>query len=346
MERYHKIRRMGICLILWAVILRFSDREALQSLADYLSRPEQLALLIYLQTGKDTRSCFLQSETEELSPRVSETLPMETMPTQPQPPETLPPETLPSETLPKKAKAPEISLPGWQALEIAVNCKVSPDIRSLYEKPLPWKGRPKILLYSTHSTESYTPGTEPYTPSADYRTLDTGQNVLSVGAFLAQRLRQLGLEVIVDGSIHDSPSYNGAYSHARKGITKLLQENPDVDLVLDLHRDAVQTKSGQLRTAVAGKDDCARIMLVVGTNASGTKHPDWQENLGVALKLEGYLQAIQPGITRPLNLRAQRFNQDLSKGAVLVEIGAAGNTRQEALKATEILAQAVARLVG
>lgn len=341
MERYHKIRRMGICLILWAVILRFSGREALQSLADYLNQPEHLAFLIYLQTGEDTRSCFLQSETEELLPQVSETMPAETQSIQLQPPETLPPATMP-----ETVKAPEISLPGWQALEIAVNCKVSPDIRSLYEKPLPWKGKPKILLYSTHSTESYTPGAEPYTPSADYRTLDTGQNILSVGAFLAQRLRQLGLEVIVDDSIHDSPSYNGAYSHARKGITKLLQENPDVDLVLDLHRDAVQTKSGQLRTAVAGKDDCARIMLVVGTNASGTKHPDWQENLGVALKLEGYLQAIQPGITRPLNLRAQRFNQDLSKGAVLVEIGAAGNTRQEALKATEILAQAVARLVG
>lgn len=341
MERYHKVRRMGICLILWAVILRFSGREALQSLADYLNQPEHLAFLIYLQTGEDTRSCFLQSETEELLPQVSETMPAETQSIQLQPPETLPPATMP-----ETVKAPEISLPGWQALEIAVNCKVSPDIRSLYEKPLPWKGKPKILLYSTHSTESYTPGAEPYTPSADYRTLDTGQNILSVGAFLAQRLRQLGLEVIVDGSIHDSPSYNGAYSHARKGITKLLQENPDVDLVLDLHRDAVQTKSGQLRTAVAGKDDCARIMLVVGTNASGTKHPDWQENLGVALKLEGYLQAIQPGITRPLNLRAQRFNQDLSKGAVLVEIGAAGNTRQEALKATEILAQAVAQLVG
>lgn len=341
MERYLKVRRMGICLILWAVILRCANKNALAAMADYLTQPEHLAFLIYLQTGVDTRSCFLQSETEELLPEVSETLPAETLPTQP-----VLPETQPAETVPETAKAPEIVLPGWEELEIAVNCKVSPDICSLYEKPLPWKGKPKVLLYSTHSTESYTPGSEPYAPSAEYRTLENGQNMLSVGQFLGERLRQLGMEVIVDGSIHDSPSYNGAYSHARKGITRLLQENPDVNLVLDLHRDAVQTKSGQLRTAVAGRPDCARIMLVVGTNASGTKHPDWQENLAVALKLDGILQAIQPGITRPLSLRAQRFNQDLSQGALLVEIGAAGNTRQEALQAAEVLAQAVAHLTG
>lgn len=337
MERYHRVRRMGICLILWAVILRIANVSTLKSLTDYFGQPEQIALLIYLQTGKDTRSCFLQSETEELPPEVPQSLPE--MPTESSPPETEP------KSLPKtenRENAP--TLPEWETLEIAVNCQVSPDIKALYEKPLPWKGKPKVLLYSTHSTESYTPGSEPYTPSADYRTLDTGQNMLSVGAFLAQRLEQLGLEVIVDGSIHDSPSYNGAYPHARKGITKLLQENPDVDLVLDLHRDAVQTKSGQLRTAVAARPDCAKIMLVVGTNASGTKHPNWQENLGVALKLDGYLQAVQPGITRPLTLRAQRFNQDLTAGALLVEIGAAGNTRQEALRAAEVLAQAIANL--
>lgn len=332
MERYHRIRRIGICLIMWAAILRFANGAALRELADFLSQPSRLSFLIYLQTGMDTRSCFLQSELEE-----SEEEPT-ALPTQAP---TVPP-VLP---LPEAVTAPaekNLALPDIKSLEVTVNCQVSPDFGTLYAKPLPWNSRPKVLLYSTHSTESYTPGQEPYTPSGEYRTLNKEQNMLSVGAYLKEQLEALGIEVIADPSIHDSPSYNGAYTHARKGITKLLQENPDVDMVLDLHRDAVQTKSGQLRTAVEGRPGCAKIMLVVGTDASGRSHPHWQENLSVALKLDGILEALQPGITRPLTLRAQRFNQDLASGALLAEIGAAGNTRQEALQAAKVLAQAVA----
>lgn len=341
MERYHRIRRIGICLIMWAMILRFANGAALQALADYLSQPSRLPFLIYLETGIDTRSCFLQSDLEEPEEEpVAVPTPASTAPTAPSLPE--------AETAPPPEPAPAektVALPDWKSLDLAVNCQVSPDFAALYAKPLPWAGRPKVLLYSTHSTESYTPGQEPYTPSGEYRTLEKEQNMLSVGAYLKEQLEALGIEVIIDPSIHDSPSYNDAYTHARKGIAKLLQENPDVNLVLDLHRDAVQTKSGQLRTAVAGKPDCAKIMLVLGTDASGRSHPNWQENLSVALKLDGILETLQPGITRPLTLRAQRFNQDLAPGALLIEIGATGNTRQEALRAAQILAQAVAVMV-
>ena len=94
---------------------------------------------------------------------------------------------------------------------------------------------------------------------------------------------------------------------------------------------------------VAGKPS-AQLMLVMGTNASGQEHPNWQENLSLGLKLQAVLQQKYPGICRPLALRAQRFNQDLSPGALLIEVGAAGNTRQEALTAMEALAEGILAL--
>ena len=86
-------------------------------------------------------------------------------------------------------------------------------------------------------------------------------------------------------------------------------------------------------------------MLVVGTDGSGMHHPNWQENLAAAIKLQILLEKQAPGITRPILLRAQRFNHDLSAGAMIVEIGAAGNTFQEAMGAVEYLAQALIGLM-
>jgi len=85
-------------------------------------------------------------------------------------------------------------------------------------------------------------------------------------------------------------------------------------------------------------------MLVVGTNAAGQDHENWEENLALALKLHLQLQRQDPGIMRPLQLRRQRFNQDVSPGALIVEVGAAGNSHGEALIAAERLAVAITAL--
>ena len=151
--------------------------------------------------------------------------------------------------------------------------------------------------------------------------------------------------MIHDRALHDYPSYNGSYSDARKSIRKYLAEYPTIRLVLDLHRDAADTPSGQLRTlASTGAGDCAQLMLVMGSSASGLKHPDWEQNLSLALKLQAVLERNDPGITRSTVLRAQRFNQDLSPGCLLVEVGAAGNTHAEALRAADALAEGILAL--
>jgi stage II sporulation protein P len=80
-------------------------------------------------------------------------------------------------------------------------------------------------------------------------------------------------------------------------------------------------------------------MLVMGTN-----HENYEENLSLALKLHAQLEEQWPGITRPLQLRASRLNQDLHPGALLVEVGAAGNSHAEALTAARELAKAIIAL--
>ena len=153
-------------------------------------------------------------------------------------------------------------------------------------------------------------------------------------------LGENGIDAVQDREIHDYPSYNGSYTDARNYIRAYLEEYPTIQLVLDLHRDAAEGANGQLRTlANVNGEKAAQLMVVLGTN-----HEAYEENLSLALKLHAQLETQCPGITRPLQLRSQRFNQDLCPGALLIEVGAAGNTHDEAMLAAEQLAEAIAAL--
>ena len=202
-----------------------------------------------------------------------------------------------------------------------------------------------MLIIHTHASESYKK-TENYTESSAYRTLNKNYNMVSIGAYVAKLLKKEGISVLHDKTIYDYPSYNGSYIAAREGIEKHLKENPSICFVLDIHRDAMQNSDGtQIGTTVKTKNGTAsQLMLVVGTDAGGMRHPNWQDNLSLAVKLHAQLEQLQPGICRPISLRGQRFNQDLSPGGALVEVGAAGNTRKQALLAAEYLAEAIAAL--
>lgn len=339
-----KALRVGLSAVLCAVILRLFAGGLAGRAAAFLARPEMRAFLFYLETGRDVRSS-LSEDAMVFSPESPE-------PVNPSPPPTEPETSAPEQeaTQPEEGSEEPVEFTREDAEGVAMyyGCDLRPDVKALLLSPsvLPRsESGPRVLIYSTHSTESYTPGEEVYAESAAYRTLDGDYNMLSVGGFVAQRLEELGVETLVDDSVHDYPSYNGAYGHARKSIRSLLAEYPSVQLVLDLHRDASDTAAGQLRTLAAGGEDCAQLMLVMGSDAGGLKHDHWQENLSLALKLQVLLERLHPGITRPVCLRAQRFNQDLSPGCLLVEIGAAGNTRAEALQAADVLARGVAELL-
>ena len=319
MKQLNRARRVGITAILCALVLRLWSEGYGQKLLDLVTSPQAAAFYIYLETGRDVR---FSPSLPAFSPDFMESPPAATLPaTEP--------------TLPSFSDA--------DGLELYYASKENPDIPSLLSQPLQWNLRsdkPTVLITHTHTTESYTRVDEPYRESAAWRTEDEQYNMVSIGEIVRGILEANGIPVIHDCQLHDYPSYNGSYTRTRKAIQNYLKENGSIQLILDLHRDAAGEGANQMRTsAIAEGEPSAQLMLVMGTN-----YDSYPENLSLALKVHAQLESQCPGITRPLQLRAARFNQDLCPGALLVEVGAAGNTHPEAQLAAEQLAKAIVAL--
>ena len=319
MKQLNRARRVGITAILCALVLRLWSEGYGQKLLDLVTSPQAAAFYIYLETGRAVR---FSPSLPAFSPDFMESPPAATLPaTEP--------------TLPSFSDA--------DGLELYYASKENPDIPSLLSQPLQWNLRsdkPTVLITHTHTTESYTRVDEPYRESAAWRTEDEQYNMVSIGEIVKGILEANGIPVIHDCQLHDYPSYNGSYTRTRKAIQNYLKENGSIQLILDLHRDAAGEGANQMRTsAIAEGEPSAQLMLVMGTN-----YDSYPENLSLALKVHAQLESQCPGITRPLQLRAARFNQDLCPGALLVEVGAAGNTHPEARRAAEQLANAIVAL--
>lgn len=323
MTSYEKSLRFGSWVVACSLLLRLCSE----------GYPAKLkAILINSETGQAVRSSL--SEPVFAYP-----------PESPPPAQAAPVETTEATEAPAPPEPLVFTEADTVSLYNTAGLNVDPMALLRAEMTLPESEGPQVLLYSTHATESYTKTQENYLESAAYRTLDPDYNVLSLGAALKTELEALGIETVRDETLHDYPSYNAAYSHSRKTVRQYLKDTPSLALSLDLHRDAADTASGQLRPlANVEGASAAQIMLVVGTDAR-LSNPNWQKNLSLALKLQALLERISPGITRPTCLRPQRFNQDLSPGCLLIEIGGAGNTHAEALAALPVLAQAIAQLL-
>ena len=332
MTSYEKSLRLGTWTILCALVLRLGAEGVFGKALTFLKSEEVRNFAIYLETGRRVRS-LPASDAFIYAP---ESAPAATVPVE----ETEPPTIEPPKEALVFGPADTVSLYNTSGL--------SADTAGLLKKEIsfPDLPGPKVLIYSTHTTESYTKVGEDYEESAAYRTLDERYNMLSLGALLEAELESRGVEVLRDETLHDYPSYNAAYNHARKAVTQYLKDNPSLALAIDLHRDAGETATGQLRPlANVAQTQGAQFMVVVGTDARGLVHPNWEENLSIGLKLQALLERLSPGITRPTCLRPQRFNQDLSPGCLLIEVGGAGNTRAEAMASLPILGEAIAKLL-
>lgn len=201
---------------------------------------------------------------------------------------------------------------------------------------------PQILIYHTHGSEAYTQTEDTrYVETDSYRTTDCERNVVKVGEEMAQVFRTQGFQVIHDTTLYDYPVYNGAYERSRKGVEKWLEQYPSVYLILDVHRDALMTQEGAAYqfTAQEGDKTVAQVMLVVGSGEGGAEHPHWQKNLSLALDFQDTLGKRYEQLVRPLVLRSSRFNQHLSEGALLVEVGGHGNTLPQAIEAARMFAR-------
>ena len=326
MDLQRKSLRLGAAMILCAITLRLMSAGVPAALVRALSDPQALAVMLYLETGRVVQ------------------------PTTP-PPETVPPattETTPAPTEDEPAALPVFSAQDAGLVEVNSVCGYATDLSTWLSQPLSWDltgDGPAVLIVHTHGTESYK-NTENYKETTAYRTADTAYNMVSIGEALAAALEAGGIGVIHDKTMHDAASFSGAYGAARKSIKQYLSDYPSIRMVLDLHRDAVDDSSGSQPafSLQVGDTKAAKLMLVVGTDANGLQHPDWAENMAWAVKLQAWLQKQYPGICRPISFRKQRFNQDLTAGSLIVEVGAAGNTRQQALEGVNLLAEAIIAL--
>lgn len=201
-----------------------------------------------------------------------------------------------------------------------------------------------ILIYHTHSCESYTP-TEQYTyeASGNFRTKDKNYSVIRVGTELTNYLKHYGYNVIHDTTIYDS-SYSQSYERSLKGVAKLLEENENTDILFDIHRDAIGDSS-YAPTVKIGEEEAAQMMFVIGSNGGGSEHDNWNENLKLAIKIQEKANELYPGLFKPIILRDSRYNQQLAKGASIIEVGATGNTLEQCLNSMKYLSKVLSEVL-
>ena len=199
----------------------------------------------------------------------------------------------------------------------------------------------KILIYHTHTCESYTPTEEnSYTPSGNYRTTDLSHSVVAVGDELESQLKLYDINVIHNKTYHDYPAYNGSYSRSLETIDPILSENKDIDISIDLHRDAIADSSYAPKVKI-GDEYVSQMMFVIGTDLGDKRHKDWIENLRFAIKAQKKANELYPGLFKPIILRKSTFNQFESKACCIIEVGATGNTLEESKNAMKYLARVI-----
>lgn len=227
----------------------------------------------------------------------------------------------------------------------------SPDFNMLLNQELSFKTNkelPSVLVVHTHGSESYTPTNQnSYLPSDPSRTEDTRFNMIRVGEEMTKELKKYGLNVIHDKTIHDYPSYTNSYKNTLSTIENHLEKNPSIQVVLDIHRDAIQAQDGtktKLVTDING-EKVAQVLVLCGTNQAGLPNDHWEENLKFALKIQDKLDKFYPGFARPLSIRKERFNMHATNGSLILEIGTNGNTLEEALGSIKYLARCIAEVL-
>ena len=203
-----------------------------------------------------------------------------------------------------------------------------------------------VVLFHTHSCESYTSSeAHPYTPTGNFRTTDLNYTVTRVGTELENQLKQYNYNVIHDTSYHDYPAYNGSYTRSLATVENILQTNPS-DMVIDVHRDAIGSRSDYAPTVKIGENDvAAQIMFVVGTNNGGLWHPNWNQNLKFAIKIQEKAEEMYPGLFKPITLTKSRYNQHTAKYANIIEVGATGNTLEQCLTSMKYLAKVMEEVI-
>lgn len=338
-----KSRQCCAAMLVLSLLLRLAMALGLDSMAASAviraaEEPDFARWMLYQETGRITQVTVPEAEPDLWVLRWEESAAGEATPSAAS---RAPEETAPLPTA--LASAGEITVAGA--------CTYSVDAASLLARAssmdLSQEG-PLVLIIHSHGSEAYTQEDgRAYVESGSYRTLETDKSVVQVGTVLAQALEANGIPVLHDTTLNDYPSYDSSYYNSLQRISSWKEQYPGLQMVIDIHRDAAQDAVGEA-VALSSQhngESCAQLMLVVGTDQGGLSHPNWQENLANALKLQSVLEGMYPGLCRSLDLRTERFNQHMTPGSILIEVGVNGNTLTQAERSARLLGDALARML-
>ncbi len=226
--------------------------------------------------------------------------------------------------------------------DLEINSEV---LRELKPRTYEFDYAPAVLIYHTHATEAFLQ-TEDYTyeESAEWRSEDNEKNIVYVGEVLKSQLEGLGFIVIHDTTNVEPPLLSSAYSRS----LDVMKRYEDIDIYIDVHRNAAQV-GAEYNTVYYGGKDCARMFFVVGTGI-GTYEgeydtaPEWEENYTLARSVQQSVLKRAPGMMKPIRMKVGRYNQHMGM-CLLIEIGNNANTMDEILNAVPYLAKGLGEVI-
>lgn len=202
---------------------------------------------------------------------------------------------------------------------------------------------PQVLIMHTHATESFEPyDADIYDTRHTWRSTDNRQNIVAAGEVMAQAIRAHGIEVLHDETQHDYPSYNGSYERSAVTIKDYLAAHPSIKVVLDVHRDAVQRDTTLVKPVIEiNGRKAAQMMIISGCDDGTMGMPDWGKNFRFAAGMQDAIESRYQGLTRPIFFCYRKYNQDLTTGSLLLELGSHGNTLDEVLYTAQLAGDAI-----
>lgn len=195
--------------------------------------------------------------------------------------------------------------------------------------------RPRVIIYHTHSSESYMPYSE-----SNFHREDEKGTVREVGDVMAAELNKLGISVVHDKTVHDRPSYNQSYDRSLETVNALLRQYPDAEVVIDLHRDAAAYTGNKAECVSVNGESAAKYKLVIGQG-----NDNYSQLMSFAGRVNDAAGELFPGFEGRILEKEYRFNEYISDQYLLLEIGNNQNDIEQAKTTGKYFAHVLAAVL-
>ena len=198
-------------------------------------------------------------------------------------------------------------------------------------------GKVLVGIYHTHTAESFIPDS-----GATHKPGGQVGDIADVGEALVKHLEKQKIKAIQSKNIHDYPSFMKAYEKSEGTVKTMLAENPSIQMIFDIHRDADKRENC---VAVVHGITVAKITIIVATGQQDLVQTHWQQNYAFAKLIDAKLNQRFPGLSKGIQLVEWRYNQQLHPRALLLEVGCQENSKEEAIHSIEMLGDVLADII-